>query len=548
MDANIKSQKFIIEWHSIVRDLFRNAVIIFMAFLIGVMGVYIFDTVGATAEYTSNASLVVRSKSGATSTYTGLAMSSEMAEIYTNIFKANIVKERAAEHLGFDRFDGAVSAKVITNTNIIQLSVTAGKPQLAYDLITSILDIYLDVSENIFENAVVDVLIVPEVPHGKSNTLSTTNKGIISIAFALLAIACVVLLSILRDTVKNEHAFNTKVDSTLFGSIPHEPAYTTIPAIFKRQKKSLLIYSSAFVGLKFVESYGKLAAKIEYLHRQNGDKVFAITSVAENEGKSTTASNIAIALAAKDKKVVLLDLDMKKPSLAKVFGFEDVDNGEFFDMISGKFDMISGRIDTKQYHFRRYKKSQLYVAVNMKPHRDFQKFIENGRMKKIIESFKEQFDFIIIDTAPLAADSTVTDTVKMADKTILVVRTDVVPVAAINDTIIGIRSVGGKMAGCVLNEVWPDFNIMGQMGLDEGGYYSKKRYGLSYHKYGKYNKYGHYYGQYGKYSPYNAYSRYGKYSNYNYGNYGDYGNYGNYGKYTATFGTDDEEVENESNG
>ena len=87
----------------------------------------------------------------------------------------------------------------------------------------------------------------------------------------------------------------------------------------KKKKKGLLIGSSSYISLNFTESFNKIAAKIEYNKRENGDMVYAISSVTENEGKSTCAANIAIALANRGNKVILIDFDCKKPALYKIF-------------------------------------------------------------------------------------------------------------------------------------------------------------------------------------------------------------------------------------
>lgn len=73
----------------------------------------------------------------------------------------------------------------------------------------------------------------------------------------------------------------------------------------------------------------------------------------------------------------------------------------------------------------------------------------------------------------------------------LVVRSDVASVAAVNDAVTVIENVGGSVAGCLLNDVYPDFSPLGLRGLDEGGSYYGRYYG----------RYGHY-GRYGKYEAY----------------------------------------------
>ena len=88
---------------------------------------------------------------------------------------------------------------------------------------------------------------------------------------------------------------------------------------FEKMDKALIIHNNAFITLGFVENYHKIAAKIEHNNRRNGSKVFAITSIVGQEGKSTTAANIAISLADRGHKVILIDADCKKPALFAMF-------------------------------------------------------------------------------------------------------------------------------------------------------------------------------------------------------------------------------------
>lgn len=181
---------------------------------------------------------------------------------------------------------------------------------------------------------------------------------------------------------------------------------------------------------------------------------------------------------------MLFDLDEKKPALYKVFDKRYNKNFELGEL-------LSGNIRFNEYKFRRYKKTSLYLALNTHPYPECRDGIEDGTFLRLINSVKNNADFIIIDTAPITVDSTVTDIVKCVDKSILVVRSDVASVAAVNDAVIMIENVGGSVAGCLLNDVYPDFSPFGMKGFDEGGSYYGRYYGR-YGHYGRYGKYGAY--------------------------------------------------------
>ena len=476
-----EKNKITIEWHSLLKDIVKNIWAVVLAALIGLMGVYIASHKVYEPQYTSSATLVVNISSSSISSFTA---SSDVANVITTVFTQPIMKEKAAAHLGESSFKGNVSASVMSGTNFIKLQVTSDNPETSYRMLSGILGVYPDLTRKVFSNASVRVLKQPSMPRSPSNSVPDQNKDLIVTACAVLSLFAIIVLSLTRDTVKDEDAFKTKIDSKLVGSILHENKNLTVREIIDKKKKGLLIHSNAFISLRFIESFHKIAAKLEYMKNKNGCKVFAITSVAENEGKSTCAANIAVSLADRGNRVILFDLDGKKPALHKIFNEEYEENSELSNLLEKK-------IPNNSFRLRRYKKTSLYLAISTKPCPDSHKWLESGEIEKFLNIFKEKTDYVIIDTAPLSVDSSVTNITKLADKTLLVVRTDTVKVAVINDAISTVNKISNNLAGCILNDVYPRIAPFSFTGNDESRHYGKK--------YGKYGKYGKYYGHYGHY-------------------------------------------------
>ncbi len=481
-----EKNKITIELHSLVKDIVKNIWTVILAALIGAMGVYIVAHKVYEPQYTSSATLAVNATSNSLSS---ISVSSDVANVITTVFTQPILREKAAAHLGESSFKGTVSASVISNTNFIKLQVTANNPQTAYRMLSAVIDVYPDLTRKIFSNSSITVLKLPSMPRSPSNSVPDQNKDLIVMACMVLSLFAIIVLSLTRDTVKNEDGFNTKIDSKLVGSILHENKNLTLNESIKKKKKGLLIHSNAFISLRFIESFHKIAAKLEYMKSKNGCKVFAVTSVAENEGKSTCAANIAVSLADRGNRVILFDLDGKKPALHKIFNEEYEENSELSNLFEKK-------IPNNSFRLRRYKKSSLYLAISTKPCSDSHKWLESGEIEKFLNIFKEKTDFVIIDTAPLSVDSSVTNVIKLADKTLMVVRTDTVKVAAINDALSTVGKISNNLAGCILNDVYPGIAPFSFSGNDESRHYGRK--------YGRYGKYGNYYGHYGHYDMHTA--------------------------------------------
>lgn len=486
MNESEKKSGIHIEPHSILRDIVKNLWVIVLAALIGFMSVSIWNDSVYTPMYTSTATLLVNLRNSATYSYTNLSSSSEMAEIFTEVFVQPTMKTYAADHLGMDRFVGSISSSVLTNTNIFTVSVTTSSPEMSYNELCAILEIYPQISESVFSDSVIEIMRSPNLPISPSNTISAQNQKIAIFGCAAVVLALIVYLSIMRDTVKDEYSFRENIDSKLFGIVGHERPHADIKDILTRKKSSLLI-TNAYASFAFTENYHKLATKFEYMQRHDKAKVFLLTSLAENEGKSTTSANIALALASRGNKVLLLDMDFKKPALYKIF---DLYNEDSQDLAS----LLSGTISADNFKFYSYKQTGLDIAMNKKRHNDYVNWIYSNRVAEILNHLRESdaYDFIIIDTPPLSVAADVTELVHLADRTMLVVRTDCVHTAAVNDAVLVLTENNDNFAGCILNDVYKEFSLLGQLGLDESGYYGKyygsKRYG-NYNSYKKYSDY-----------------------------------------------------------
>lgn len=471
MEKNESSFRINFEWHSLLKDLIRNIWLVILAGVIAFLGIRVVENSGYTPTYTSSAVLVVRSKVGTTGVYSNLESSVEMAKIFTTVFKQSTMKKLAAENIGEKSFNGTIQADVTGTTNLLNISVSSKDPELSFRLLSSILEVYPDVSDTIFSDAVIDIISYPNMPTSPSNSPLTIYRNYIILFFMAFEAAMIFLFSILRETVKDEKGFFEDIDAELIGTIAHEHPHISFREKLKKKKRAMLI-NDAYSTLKYTEDYHKLATKFEYMRKRKEQKVFTVTSVAENEGKSTVASNIALALSERGYKVALIDLDVRKPSLYKIFDFRHELKTEFSDVLSNKATL-------SEFGFFSYKKSELLIAFNKKSYQNSHYLFSNKTFKQCISVLSKKMDFVIIDTPPCSVSADAVTISSFADASLLVVRTDCVAVEDINDAILSLSESDGNFAGCILNDVHKQFTLFGQMGSDETGYYRSYYNGYS---------------------------------------------------------------------
>ncbi len=466
-------ERLTFEWYSLLKDIVLNFWLIILAAIIGFSSVYILEQSVYKPVYTSSATLMVQVKTGTYQAYTNLSAATEMATIFEEVFVQPSMKQKATEYLEKDKFEGSLKASVLTNTNIITLSVTANDPETAYYELRAILEVYPQISESIFANAVLDVVSAPQVPHAPSNSSANENKELIIAGVVLAVTAAIVLLSLLRDTVKDEKSFDKKIGASHIVTITKEHKYNSVKDFIKKRKSKQLV-TDVFSSFRFADSFQKIVAKLEYYQRINGDKIFLVTSVAANEGKTTVSVNTALTLASRGKKVLLLDMDLMKPSVSDTLGLKNPGGADLGSVLSGEATV-------HELAIQNYKSSGLWVALNKGKHRNFGDWINLPDVKERINKIAEDFDFVIIDTMPIAASAEISSIAKFADKTILVIKADYAQTGEINDAVLMLNKKD-SFAGCVLNDVPVEFSLFGQIGAD-GNSYTGKDYG----GYGKYS-------------------------------------------------------------
>lgn len=123
---------FTIEWYSVLKDIVLNFWLLILAVIIGFSSIFVMEQALYKPVYTSSATLIVQVKTGTYQAYTNLSASTEMAVIFSEVFVQPSMKEKAAEYLQIDEFNGNLSATPLSNTNVINLSVTADDPETAY--------------------------------------------------------------------------------------------------------------------------------------------------------------------------------------------------------------------------------------------------------------------------------------------------------------------------------------------------------------------------------------------------------------------------------
>lgn len=460
----------------LVRDVAKRWLLIILAALIVGMGAYVFKDLTYKPQYQSRITYVTYSRNSASTVYTNLSSANSVASVFSELLNSSILRKTIQQESGIDYFSGTINAAVIPETNLINVTVTASDARTAFLVAKALVEHHEEITYRVVDNVSLEVLqspVVSSVPINYSGAANAMKKMTILAAVAMVAVLG--YLSYTRDTVRSAKEARAKLDCNYLGEILHENKYKTLISRIRRRKTSILI-TNPITGLRFVESIRKLCSRVE--HRMGEGKVLMVTSLLENEGKSTVAVNLAIAMAQKHENVLLIDCDLRKPACYALLEQKDVTNG-LYEVLTGKANLA----DT----LRRERKSNLHLLLEKRVVKNSGDLLASESMRRLLEWARNNFDYVILDLPPMAEVSDAESVMELADASLLVVRQNAAPTPIINKAVDALSSGKAELLGCVLNNVYTTAMASGRgYGYGYGDGYGYSRYG-HYGKYGKYN-------------------------------------------------------------
>lgn len=417
-------------------------------------------------EYKTSTTFVVTAKGMNTNVYQNLNSTQQLAQQFTEIMDSNVLKKKVAQDLKMSSLNIDSSVDLVPETNLITLSVKAGTAVESYRILQSIMKNYNTVSDYAIKNVIIETIQSPAVSMAPVNPLNEKKTMIIAfIAAAAVFMVLVAGLSYLRDTIKNPKYVTSKLDTRLLGSIYHEKKSKSIKLRKKKEFVSMLI-SNPLRSFQYAESNKMMSSRVRsYMDKENA-KTLLVTSVMENEGKSTVAANLALGLAQEGSRVMLIDCDFRKPAQYKIFDMEGKDADDLGKVLTGKAgteNLICNWNDTN-----------LYMILNRTSSNSIEALLKSTTLRQIVGFCRQNMDYVIIDTSPLALVSDTEELAQMADASVLVVRQDTVLTKDINDAIDILNNTRGKVLGCVLNDASSSQITGSTAHYGYGGYYEKR--------------------------------------------------------------------------
>ena len=280
-------------------------------------------------------------------------------------------------------------------------------------------------------------------------------------------------------------------------SLTKVPIVADVPVASESVKTAAGIVVQANKNTLMDEVFRSLRTNVQFMMKEN-EKIILFTSSISSEGKTFLAANLAVSFALLGKKVILVGCDIRKPALGRLFGTSNQKLG-LTNLLRAEY-ITAEEVHHELFNSGVHPGLDLLLSGPIPPNPT--ELLSRKSMKEVLDLLSEEYDYIILDTAPVGL---VTDTLQLAhyaNVCCFVCRADFSPKE--NLELLNSLSQAGKLTNACV--------VLNCVDL------SKKKYGY-YYGYGRYGKYGRYGYGYGRYA---------------YGRHGYYGNYGSYGNYAAS--------------
>lgn len=422
--------------------------------------------------YEAYTSFVVNTKTayGYSDNYYNQSAVGQLNNTFPYILTSGVLEQRVAESLGFEKkVPATIWTEVIPDTSIFTIRVRAKTGQLAYDVLQATIKYYPTVAEYIIgetqlvkmdESGVSEMMLNP--PNYKKDAIYGVIAGIIA------SMGILFLYAITKKTVRSEYDLQAGISVPYLGSIPK------IKLKKRSKKKSLILMEHSGSNASLAESLRIVRSRIMKKIEKEGYKRILVTSAAVSEGKTTLAVNIALSMARKGKRVVLVDGDLRNPSVAKAMGLEDVNVGTA-DVLRGDADVMESLI--------RYEDTSLRVLPGTTPLRNPGKLLGSKQMEEMLDALTRDRNYVIVDTPPCGMLSDASVIARFVQGAVIVVRQDYARTDKIIAGIEHLVATGTELIGFVLNGT--------QVGITGYGYGYGRSYGYGYgYGYG-HRKYGY---------------------------------------------------------
>ena len=443
----------------ILEIIFSKKILIILILLLSITLGYVYSYYYKKPEYKSSVTILLVADENRVDkelTQTDLSINSSLISTYSSIAKSTNVIQKTIENLGLNisasKLQKSIEATQIEKTQFLKITVKNENPEVAKNIANELAKVFTEQIKEIYNLENISIVDEAEVESQPCNINHIKDIIIFTFAGMIVSAILVMVIYIFDDTIKDEKDIERNIKLKNIGTLPVD-----------KENNELIIENNPKSHI--VECIKTLRTNILYTTNK---KSILITSSRQKEGKSWVSNNLAVALAQADKKVILVDTDLRKENNRnEIFNVEKGEGlSDFIKEIS--VDNLENLEKSKKY-IKETQIPNLHILQNGTLPPNPAELITSENMKRLLNLLKSMYDIVLLDGTPCMVVSDSIALSSMVDSTILVTESKKTKINDLKKTKKLIEEVNGKILGVITNK----------SEIQKGKYYGK-RYGYYY--------------------------------------------------------------------
>lgn len=423
----------------------KYVLVIVAVALVLIIGVFIYDKSIKKPLYTTYTTIILtksnETQTGTTITQNDILLNQKLVETYSKIIKSKLVLEQVISETGVtytaEELSKNVSVEAYENTEMLKISVTDQDPELAANIANSIAQVFSGEIAKIYQINNISVVDVAVTPEEVSN--NTLKRDLLLALFVSIfgTIGVVFVVYYFDDTVK------------LTDDLEEEIGMPVVAKVFKsdigsKNNRKIELLAQKYPKSVVSESIKTLRTNLQFSSVDEDIKTILITSSIPGEGKSFISANLAISFAQTDKKVLIVDCDMRKGRQHRIFKLSNS---------KGLSNLLIDDMTNYKDYINKTSVPGVHVITRGTVPPNPSELLNSKKNADLLRVLKAKYDVIIYDGVPCNGlpDSIIMS--KLVDKVLIVSSDSMTPKSVLESTKKQLESVNAPIAGDVLNNV-----------------------------------------------------------------------------------------------
>lgn len=427
-----------------LRVLRRNWILVIASALLGLIVAGLFSlTLSRTYTAKTQLFVAIQSSGSVTELQQGNSFSQARVLSYVKTAVTPVVLQPAINSLGLETTPGELAARIQASTDVntvlITISASDPSPVQAAAIAQAVADSLIDAVDSLEKSgedgispvrlSVITPATAPTSPSAPNVKLNLAAGLLVGLA---LGLGTALLRTVLDTKIRGEADVRRITSVAILGGISYDENALKSPLLTQIGSQS-----------PRAESFRQIRTNLQFAHVSNKSKTILVTSSLPGEGKSTTATNMAIAMSQAGQRVALVDADLRRPMVGDYLGL---------DRNAGLTTVLVGQVHLEDL-MQPWAGGNLHVLTSGQIPPNPSELLGSEAMRDVIALLEEHYDAVVIDAPPLLP---VTDAAVLAQQVggvVLVVGSQSVTSNDVTKSLAALEMVDADLLGLVLNKL-----------------------------------------------------------------------------------------------